>query len=126
MIIAKTIKGKGFSLIENKDGWHGKSIPQDKLDDALHEIGDFDKNLHDTIALPVSQEITDLVPSKISLDVFFETSDPIATREAYGFALEKMSTDKRVIALDAETSNSTFADSMAKKITRAIFRNVYC
>src|SRR4029077_18098479 len=28
LIIARTIKGKGFSEIENKNGWHGKSLPQ--------------------------------------------------------------------------------------------------
>ena len=26
MIIAKTIKGKGVSFIENKNGWHGKTL----------------------------------------------------------------------------------------------------
>ena len=29
---AKTIKGKGVSFLENKDGWHGKPVP--KLDEA--------------------------------------------------------------------------------------------
>ena len=26
MIIAKTIKGKGVSFIENENGWHGKTL----------------------------------------------------------------------------------------------------
>ena len=29
VIIARTIKGKGFSEVENKNGWHGKPFPPD-------------------------------------------------------------------------------------------------
>ena len=39
-IIARTIKGKGVSLLEAEQGsWHGKPIPVDRLDEALEEIG---------------------------------------------------------------------------------------
>ncbi|MDA1316572.1 MAG: transketolase [bacterium] len=37
---------------------------------------------------------------------------PTATREAYGAALKLIATDERVVVLDAETSNSTFAEAM--------------
>src|SRR4029079_4170967 len=39
VIIAKTVKGKGFSEIENKDGWHGKALPPDMAERAIKEIG---------------------------------------------------------------------------------------
>ena len=29
VIVAKTIKGRGFSELENKEGWHGKPLPPD-------------------------------------------------------------------------------------------------
>ena len=39
-IIARTIKGKGVSLLEAKQGgWHGKPLPPEELDKALEEIG---------------------------------------------------------------------------------------
>ena len=39
-IIAKTIKGKGVSLLEaEQGGWHGKPLPADELDKAHEEIG---------------------------------------------------------------------------------------
>jgi transketolase len=39
-IIAKTIKGKGVSLLEAKQGgWHGKPIPPEEEQKALEEIG---------------------------------------------------------------------------------------
>jgi transketolase len=39
-IIARTIKGKGVSLLEaEQGGWHGKPIPADELEKALEDIG---------------------------------------------------------------------------------------
>ena len=39
-IVARTIKGKGVSLLEAKQGgWHGKPIPPDEEAKALQEIG---------------------------------------------------------------------------------------
>src|ERR1700733_9804347 len=39
VILAKTIKGKGFSEVENKNGWHGKPFPADMADRAIAELG---------------------------------------------------------------------------------------
>jgi transketolase len=38
MIIARTIKGKGVDFMEDKDGWHGKAVPADKLQEALKSV----------------------------------------------------------------------------------------
>jgi len=40
LIIAKTLKGKGVSLIEDKENWHGKALSDQQLQDALDEIGE--------------------------------------------------------------------------------------
>src|SRR5947209_16142562 len=37
-IIAKTIKGKGVSFLENKEGWHGKALNKDQEQQALKEL----------------------------------------------------------------------------------------
>ena len=39
IIIAKTLKGKGVSFIENKDGWHGKALNTEELKKAVEELG---------------------------------------------------------------------------------------
>src|SRR3989344_3678922 len=39
VIIAKTVKGKGVSFLENKEGWHGKALSPLELIDALRELG---------------------------------------------------------------------------------------
>ena len=37
-IIAKTIKGKGVSYMENKAGWHGKAPNQEEYEQAMKEL----------------------------------------------------------------------------------------
>ena len=37
-IIAKTVKGKGVSFMENQCGWHGKSPNDDECKKALEEL----------------------------------------------------------------------------------------
>src|SRR5438874_5028310 len=39
VVIARTIKGKGFSEIENKENWHGKALPADMAERAIAELG---------------------------------------------------------------------------------------
>ena len=40
MIVAKTVKGKGVSFMENRAEWHGKALPPDLLKKALEELGE--------------------------------------------------------------------------------------
>lgn len=39
MIIAKTIKGKGVSFMENQVGWHGKAPSGEETKIAIDELG---------------------------------------------------------------------------------------
>src|SRR5206468_1832319 len=46
----------------------------------------------------------------------YKVGDEIATREAYGNALVRLgAVDKRIVALDAEVKNSTFAEKFKAK-----------
>jgi len=38
MIIARTIKGKGVSFLENAKGWHGKALSEDQAEEAYEEL----------------------------------------------------------------------------------------
>lgn len=42
MIVAKTIKGKGVSFMENEAGWHGTAPSDSDLEKALEELGGVD------------------------------------------------------------------------------------
>lgn len=52
MIVAKTIKGKGVSFLEDKDGWHGKALNQEDFEKAVKELGEIDKELRGEIKKP--------------------------------------------------------------------------
>lgn len=38
-IIANTVKGKGISFIENRDGWHGRTLTLEQYQLAMKELG---------------------------------------------------------------------------------------
>src|SRR5512135_2322350 len=52
MIIARTVKGKGVPLVENKNGWHGKPLNREQLKEALETLGEVDRSLRGEIAKP--------------------------------------------------------------------------
>lgn len=39
-IVMKTIKGKGISFMENKEGWHGKAPNKEEYDKAMNELNE--------------------------------------------------------------------------------------
>jgi transketolase len=39
MIVARTVKGKGVSFMENDAGWHGKAPNAQQAGQALDELG---------------------------------------------------------------------------------------
>ena len=49
MVIAKTIKGKGVKLMENKNGWHGRALKPDELRGALKDLGEVGKGVRGEI-----------------------------------------------------------------------------
>ena len=119
MIIARTLKGKGVSFIEDKDGWHGKPLSPEELVRSLEELGDVDKSIVGKIEKPEiidSKQYTEQDKPVYSLQ-FTDYLDikPVATRKAYGNVMVNLvEVDDRVVVLDAETSNSTYADSVKK------------
>ncbi len=39
MVVAKTVKGKGVSFMEDQAGWHGKAPSEEETRKALDELG---------------------------------------------------------------------------------------
>lgn len=114
VLIARTIKGKGVSFLENQDGWHGKTLKREEFDRAVLELGPVDLNLHGTIEKPVQAVPTVWAPVPVDQPASAKALSP---REAYGRALVDIAPmHPGMVVLDAEVSNSTFA---------ATFRNAY-
>ena len=118
MILARTLKGKGVALIEGKDGWHGKPIPPgEPLDAALAELDAqrIPGAAAPEIPPPPARSTPPPAPApsgppRLPSPPAYAPGDKVATRAAYGVALAALgSADPRIVALDADVSNSTFS-----------------
>ena len=118
MILARTVKGRGASVIEGKDGWHGKPIPAGDVDAAVAELN---RGLGPGTPPPVvpppprrTARPAAAVPAPPAPPDYAPGST-VATRTAYGRALAALAAvDPRVVALDADVSNSTFSQTFER------------
>ena len=130
-VIAKTVKGWGSAVLQG-GGWHGKPATGDALKKALAELDE--KRVQLTTSL-VSSDAFEIQPppqaapkepsqgeipgfaeamKKFDMESVLHTGK-LATRRAYGVALRALGqVNDRVVVLDADVSNSTFADMFAK------------
>ena len=112
VIVAKTIKGKGVTEVEDKPNWHGKAL--DDPDKAIEELGGV-RNIAVDVAKPeFDGQPHSFDESPLELPTW-ELGEEVATRLAYGEALVAIGTaNGKVVALDGEVSNSTYAELFAK------------
>jgi transketolase len=134
VIIAKTIKGKGFSEVENENGWHGKPLPEDMAERAIAELGGV-RNLVARGPRPSPAEpgppleIPSTLPTQPTDHPqpskewpVYKTGEKVATRKAYGDALVALGArDPKVVGLDGEVSNSTYAFEFARAYPERYF-----
>jgi transketolase len=114
LIVAQTIKGKGFAEIENKDGWHGKALPPDMAERAIAALGG-ERHLIVKPQAPTPEKLAPHPQSPVAHLPTYEVGAALATRKAYGEALKALGAARPdVVALDGEVSNSTFAEDFAK------------
>jgi transketolase len=123
MIIAKTYKGKGVSFLEDKEGRHAKALGKEELEKALLELGDVDTSFMIPIRKP--DPVTDIPPRALRAHIQtvpYTRDDLIATREAYGYAIGELAQQhKDIIVLDADMSNSTFAEVVKHHTSNQFF-----
>jgi transketolase len=118
IVLARTIKGKGVSFLEDREGWHGKPLKKgEELDRALAELEATLSGDTTIPAIPPRPRGTGLpaLPHAAILAHMpapaYRPGDRIATREAYGTALAVLGAlDPRIVALDADVKNSTFSE----------------
>uniref|UniRef100_A0AAR2L6J6 transketolase n=1 Tax=Pygocentrus nattereri TaxID=42514 RepID=A0AAR2L6J6_PYGNA len=113
-IIAKTIKGKGIPVAEDKMGWHAKVLPKDMAESVIRDLQsrilNSNKRLYPATptedAPPVSLRNARM-PSAPS----YKLGEKVATRKAYGMALAKLGRyNERVVAMDVDTKNFTYSE----------------
>lgn len=121
MIVARTHKGRGCSIFENKDNWHGKPLKKGAETDAA--IAELEAAMIPTsdpapvIKKPATRRSEGPLPDFVAAmpAPAYKAGELVATREAYGTALAALGgIDQRIVALDADVKNSTFSDRFEK------------
>ncbi|MFI7293054.1 transketolase [Streptomyces sp. NPDC050121] len=112
-ILARTLKGKGVESVQDREGLHGKPLPD--ADEAIEELGGL-RDLRVQVHAPAETRMLHSVPTG-HLDLpRWEKGEEAATRDAYGQALAALGTARGdVVALDGEVSDSTRAEAFAKE-----------
>ena len=114
LIVAKTIKGKGVSFVENKEGWHGKALNQEQEEQAIKELNPV-RSMTFPVQKPEERQLPQESEKKAVEFPRYDGKDPVATRKAYGDALKALgAANPDIVALDGEVSNSTYAEEFAK------------
>ena len=122
IIIAKTIKGFGVEIAENKNGFHGKAFKKEELNGILKKMEkrfekavkfdakEFDWKPHLPPG-PKDAKETHGCASVLMREPKYKIGDEHKTRKVYGQALAKLGNScKAIVSLDGDVSNSTFAE----------------
>lgn len=112
-IIARTLKGKGVEAVQDREGLHGKPLPD--ADEAIAELGG-PRDLRVRVHEPPAARILHAVRAGHLELPRWDQGDDLATRDAYGQALTALGTGRGdVVALDGEVGDSTRAELFAKE-----------
>ncbi|HEY2488798.1 MAG TPA: transketolase [Streptosporangiaceae bacterium] len=112
VILARTRKGRGFSEVEDAEGWHGRPLPPDMAERAIIELGG-ERHLSVTGLRPEDGTPRERPNGEVNLPRY-ELGAKVATRLAFGQALAAVGARGDVVALDGEVGNSTHAEEFAK------------
>ncbi|MEU6040018.1 transketolase [Actinomadura sp. NPDC047616] len=118
-VIARTRKGKGVAAVEDREGHHGKPLPD--AEEAVIELGGR-SHIRVEPRHPRSERCArplDHAPVELPR---FDVGDEVATRNAFGQALSALGTARGdVVALDGEVSDSTRSEFFAKEHPERFF-----
>ncbi|MBN1492152.1 MAG: transketolase [Phycisphaerae bacterium] len=137
-VIARTVKGWGVSALQT-EGNHGKPLTADQIPaaeadlDAMYAKLNVPHTVDKTLTPPRPKAIAARVAKPITLPPFADAmreygqgsaleKRKFSTRRAYGVALAALGkADERIVALDGDVSNSTFANIFAKAFPKRFF-----
>ena len=117
VILAKTLKGGGVSFLQDREGWHGRPLSKDE---AVRAIAELQPSAKSGLGIPIPPPAQLPAPKNDAPASYpplnYKVGDSVATREAFGNALTRLGeTDPRIVAMDGDTKNSTYAERFFKK-----------
>ncbi|MFM9442959.1 transketolase [Streptomyces acidiscabies] len=106
-VLARTRKGKGVAGVEDKEGHHGKPLPD--AGQAIEELGGV-RSARIGVALPVGSRRPERPKAQHVPWPRYELGEQVATRTAFGDALAALGSERDdVVVLDGEVGDSTKA-----------------
>ncbi len=121
VILARTLKGRGFSEVEDREDWHGKPLPPEMAERAIIELGG-ERNLLVRGPLPAEATPRRVANGHVEVKLpAYDRGQKVATRKAYGDALAALGARHDIVAMDGEVSNSTYANEFAKAYPERYF-----
>jgi len=119
VLLARTLKGKGVSFVEDKNGWHGKALKAgEEADTAVAELKQQmrpDADAPKPWPRPPAAPGKPLAAPAAAPAPNFKAGQQVATREAFGQALAALGqADARLVAVDGDVENSTFTQDFQK------------
>ncbi|GAA2056853.1 transketolase [Leifsonia soli] len=124
VILARTVKGRGYTLVEDQEGWHGRHLPEAFANEAIRELGG---ERHLTIRGPKPTQAAPAIVQDSEIDdelapPTYEIGTAVATRAAYGSAIVELGRRRsNVVVVDSEVSNSTGVDLFAATFPSRFF-----
>ncbi|MCT9006648.1 transketolase [Streptomyces rhizosphaerihabitans] len=113
VVLARTLKGKGVASVQDREGLHGKPLPD--ADQAIAELGGVHDRHVDVRQPPAARTVHAVRSGHLDLPRY-DTGDEIATRDAFGQALAALGTARGdIVALDGEVGDSTRTEFFAKE-----------
>ena len=119
VILARTRKGRGFSEVEDREGWHGRPLPAEMAERAIVELGG-ERHLTVRGLLPEGGSLRARPNGEVTLPRY-ELGAKVATRKAFGESLAAVGARSDVVALDGEVDNSTHAEDFGKAYPERYF-----
>jgi transketolase len=125
IVLAKTLKGKGFPGIEDKEGWHGKALDKETAARVIAALekqlegadGSWRPHLPDYQAKRPKWGPITAVKSPYQLG-----GKEVATRKAFGDGLAALAAaNAQIVVLDGDVKNSTHTDEFEAKAPERFF-----
>ncbi|MFI6020516.1 transketolase [Streptomyces sp. NPDC051287] len=113
VILARTRKGRGVAAVEDREGMHGKPLPDPE--EAIAELGGT-RSIRLHVQEPPAARALHSVPTGALELPRYDLGDEVPTRDAFGKALAALGTARAdVVALDGEVGDSTRTELFGKE-----------
>ncbi|MEW2074432.1 transketolase [Streptomyces sp. NPDC012403] len=112
-VLARTLKGKGVEAVQDREGLHGKPLPE--AEEAIAELGG-PRDLRIRVERPPADGAPPAGHTGRPELPRWDKGEEVATRNAFGEALTALGTARDdVVVLDGEVGDSTRAEAFAKE-----------